>query len=121
MTCLMRATDQLRPPSQRILDDPYAELFIGPAFRSSLQAARAARPPQVRPEIDMSKVTMPVLVINGEYDRPLSKSHRAWRELNHVTKVMLPGKQHLTAVMPGYCPQAFIDAMVAHIVPRNPK
>jgi methyltransferase (TIGR00027 family) len=42
LVCWMRATDQLRPPAQRVIDDPYAELFVNPALRASLNAARAA-------------------------------------------------------------------------------
>lgn len=34
--CYMRATDQRREPKDRILDDPYAKLFLGPVFRGTL-------------------------------------------------------------------------------------
>jgi len=76
---------------------------------------------RMRPNIDLSKVNFPVLVVNGEYDRPLAKSHRLWRELNNFTNVVLPGKGHLSAVMVGFCPQEYIDAMVQHITFNNPK
>ena len=38
--CWMRASEQRRKPSERILDDPYAKLFLGPMLR----AARSSCP-----------------------------------------------------------------------------
>jgi len=34
--CLMRATEQRRAPEERILDDPYAKLFLGRLSRAAL-------------------------------------------------------------------------------------
>lgn len=34
--CLMRATEQRRPPDERIVDDPYAKLFLGRLSRAAL-------------------------------------------------------------------------------------
>ena len=31
--CWMRASEQRRKPSERILDDPYAKLFLGPMIK----------------------------------------------------------------------------------------
>lgn len=39
--CLFRASDQRRPPETRIVDDPYARLFLGPLFRTALTALEA--------------------------------------------------------------------------------
>ena len=39
--CLFRAADRLRAQEARVLDDPYAELFLGPASRAALAAFRA--------------------------------------------------------------------------------
>jgi len=39
--CLFRATDQRRAPSDRILDDPYAKLFLGPVMRAALATIEA--------------------------------------------------------------------------------
>ena len=64
-------------------------------------------------QIDLSKVTFPVLAVNGEFDGWRAKTHRMWRELTDFTNVVLPGKGHLSAVMPGFIPQAYIDAMVS--------
>ena len=86
--------------------------------RAAMRERLASRP---RPTIDLSKVDFPVLVVNGEYDRPIAKSHRLWRELNNFTNVVLPGKGHLSAVMVGFCPQEYIDALVQHITFNNPK
>ena len=44
MVCLARATDQRRDPADRILDDPYAKLFLGPPYRAALAALDAAGP-----------------------------------------------------------------------------
>src|SRR5262245_51442208 len=47
-------------------------------------AAGASAPAAARPlEIDLTKITFPVLAINGEFDRPIAKTHRLWRELNN--------------------------------------
>jgi methyltransferase (TIGR00027 family) len=40
--CLMRATDQRRPPEERILDDPYAKLFLGRLARAALASWEAS-------------------------------------------------------------------------------
>ena len=40
--CLMRATDQRHPPAERILDDPYAKLFLGPLARAALASWEAS-------------------------------------------------------------------------------
>lgn len=39
--CLFRAADRQRPIATRILDDPYAELFLGAGTRAALAAFRA--------------------------------------------------------------------------------
>lgn len=66
-------------------------------------------------EIDLTKVTVPVLAINGEFDRPYSKTQRMWRELNNFTSVMLPGKSHLTAIAAPYIPKEYGDSLQAFI------
>jgi len=83
---------------------------------------RAALPPltpdrirQLGLDIDLRKVDIPVLAINGEYDRPLAKTHRMWRELRDFTSVVLPGKSHLTAIVPGYMPPEYLAATVRFI------
>jgi pimeloyl-ACP methyl ester carboxylesterase len=71
-------------------------------------------------KLDLSSITFPVLAVNGEFDGWRAKTHRMWRELPNFTNVVLPGKGHLSAVMPGFIPQAYIDAMVAFITTNNP-
>src|SRR5712691_9036033 len=40
--CLMRASDQRRPPAERIVDDPYARWFLGPMSRATLASWEAS-------------------------------------------------------------------------------
>ncbi|MGH7899232.1 MAG: class I SAM-dependent methyltransferase, partial [Candidatus Binatia bacterium] len=40
--CWMRASEQRRPPAQRIVDDPYAKLFLGPMFSAGLATWQAS-------------------------------------------------------------------------------
>ena len=94
----------------------------------------AASPPQPRPpastepgaatpaaslraplEIDLGKVTIPILAINGEYDRPYAKTFRMWRELDDFTNVILPGKSHLTAIAAPYIPKEYAESLVRFI------
>ena len=65
--------------------------------------------------IDLTKVTIPVLAINGEFDSPHSKTQRMWRELNDFTNVVLPGKSHLTAIVGGFIPDKYGESLVAFI------
>jgi methyltransferase (TIGR00027 family) len=39
--CWIRAVEQSRPPESRIVDDPYAPLFLGPMMRAGLAARQA--------------------------------------------------------------------------------
>jgi pimeloyl-ACP methyl ester carboxylesterase len=83
----------------------------------------AATPPAPRPitaapnrlQIDLTKVTIPVLAINGELDRPNFKTTRMARELKDFTNVVLPGKSHLTAIAAPYIPKEYVDSLVKFI------
>jgi pimeloyl-ACP methyl ester carboxylesterase len=77
--------------------------------------------PEERGAIDLAKIKIPVLAINGEFDRPNAKTHRMKRELTNFTAVVLPGKSHLTAIMAGYIPQLYIDTLVKFINENDPK
>ena len=79
-----------------------------------------ARQQELAAAIDLPAIDFPVLAINGEYDRPYAKTHRLWRELRNFTNVVLPDKGHLSAVMRGFIPQEYIDAMVRFITSNNP-
>lgn len=65
--------------------------------------------------LDLRKIDIPVLAINGEFDRPLAKTHRLWRELRDFTNVVLPGKSHLTAIVAGYMPPEYLKATLRFI------
>jgi pimeloyl-ACP methyl ester carboxylesterase len=96
---------------------------------------RAAQPPQPRPtpaagaaparpagpQLDLTKITFPVMAINGEFDRPIAKTHRMWRELNNFTNVILPGKSHLTAIAAPYIPKEYVENVVRFINANDPK
>jgi len=89
-----------------------------------VRTAPAARPAAAtaRPQLDLSKLkNMPMLAINGEYDRPLAKTHRMWRELNNFTNVVLDGKSHNTAIMAGYIPPLYIKALANFINANDPE
>ena len=74
-----------------------------------------------RGNIDLTKVTIPVLAINGEFDGPNAKTARMSRELKNFKSVVLPGKSHLTAIMAGYIPRQYIDSLVEFIDANDPQ
>lgn len=83
------------------------------------------RPPGVAAplplEIDLTRITFPVLAVNGEFDRPIAKTHRLWRELRDFTNVVLPGKSHLTAIAAPYMPPEYLESVVRFIDANDPK
>lgn len=96
--------------------------------RAALQeaAARAGtggnpRPVSSTSQLDLTKITFPVMAINGEFDRPLAKTVRMHRELKDFTNVVLPGKSHLTAIMVGYMPKEYLESVVRFINANDPK
>lgn len=70
--------------------------------------------------IDLPSLDIPILAINGEFDRPNARTHRLAREAKAFTNIVLPGKGHLSAMMAGFIPQAYIDGYAAFIVANNP-
>jgi pimeloyl-ACP methyl ester carboxylesterase len=90
-------------------------------FRSRVAAARPAGSPQAAaapaaPPVDLSKLTIPILAVNGSFDNPYRKTHRLWREAQTFQNVILPGKTHLTAIAAGAPPsQQYIDAIAKFI------
>jgi pimeloyl-ACP methyl ester carboxylesterase len=70
--------------------------------------------------IDLTKIEFPVMAINGEYDRPNARTHRLAREVRDFTNLVLPGKGHLTAMMAGFIPPAYIDGYAAFVARNNP-
>ena len=65
------------------------------------EGASSARSFRAPLDIDLTSIEVPVIAINGEFDRPYSKSHRMWRELKNFTNVVLPGRNHMTAIAVG--------------------
>jgi pimeloyl-ACP methyl ester carboxylesterase len=88
-------------------------------------APRPARPavPAARPalQIDLTKLNIPMLAINGEFDSPNAKTARLAREVKSFRNVVLPGKSHLTAISPGYIPKEYAESLVAFINANDPK
>lgn len=84
-----------------------------PAPRPAPAANPAPAP--ARPALDLTKLNVPIIIINGEFDRPRAKSTRAAREANDVTIVVLPGKQHLSAIVAGSMPKEYVNSLVGFI------
>ncbi len=77
----------------------------------ALKAVRAYPwPDGSRSSIDLPRVTIPTMGINGGFDKPNAKTHRLARELPNFTNVVIPGKSHATVVVPEY-----IDALTSFI------
>ena len=90
-------------------------------FRARVAAARPAGSPQAAPAppapaVDLAKLNIPILAVNGSFDNPYRKTHRFWREAQTFQNVILPGKTHLTAIAAGAAPsQQYIDAIAKFI------
>ena len=85
------------------------------AARPQGSAAAATRAP-VAAAVDLTKLTIPILAVNGSYDNPYRKTHRLWREVQIFQNVILPGKTHLTAIAVGATPsQQYVDAIARFI------
>ena len=84
-------------------------------------APTAAAPARTGPQLDLTKLNIPMLAINGEFDRPNAKTTRMAREVKNFTNVVLPGKSHLTAIMAGYMPKEYLESLVKFINANDPK
>ena len=86
------------------------------AARPQGSAAAATRAPVAPPAVDLTKLDIPILAVNGSYDNPYRKTHRLWREVRTFQNVILPGKTHLTAIAAGAAPsQQYVDAIAKFI------
>ncbi len=92
---------------------------LADAPAKSRPALAKTRPAPLK--VDLTKVTFPVLAINGEFDRPNAKTHRLWRELRNFTNVVLPGKSHLTAIAAPHMPNEYLESVVKFINANDPK
>lgn len=102
--------------------------FAAEAFKRLRASAReasenAGEDPEARrrrfrtpPDIDLSSITVPVIAINGEFDRPYSRTQRMEREIPTFKNVILAGKNHMTAVGVGApMDETYVREMVAFI------
>jgi pimeloyl-ACP methyl ester carboxylesterase len=74
-----------------------------------------------RPKLDLTKITLGVLAINGEFDRPNVKTHRMQRELADFKSVVLPGKSHMSAIAAGSMPPQYLEALAEFINAHDPQ
>jgi pimeloyl-ACP methyl ester carboxylesterase len=82
------------------------------ALEEARRNPQPSRLPRRTPtEIDLTRIDVPLLAINGEFDAPYSKTFRLWRQARDFTNVILPGKSHLTAIAPGYMPEAYPSSL----------
>jgi pimeloyl-ACP methyl ester carboxylesterase len=87
-------------------------------FRSrvaQLRPANAPAPSATPLEIDLSKLNVPILAVNGSFDNPHAKTQRLWREAAVFQNVILAGKTHLTAISTSGAPPLYIESMVRFI------
>jgi len=86
-------------------------------FRARVAAARPAGSPAAAsapttPAVDLTKLDIPILAVNGSFDNPYRKTHRIWREAKTFQNVILPNKTHLTAIAAGAAPsQQYVDVI----------
>jgi pimeloyl-ACP methyl ester carboxylesterase len=82
------------------------------ARMTSLGPAARPAPGAAPPSPDVSKLTVPIIAINGSFDSPHAKTQRLWRDAKVFESVILPEKTHLTAIAIGapMTPQ-YTDAM----------
>jgi pimeloyl-ACP methyl ester carboxylesterase len=107
-------TDKIRAGVTRLMGKGGAKVMRAAEDSASKHLAKLAG-------VDLKTITFPVMAINGEYDRPNARTHRLARELADFTNLVLPGKGHLTAMMAGFIPRAYIDGYAAFIARNNPK
>jgi pimeloyl-ACP methyl ester carboxylesterase len=92
-----------------------------PARATNAATTSAAAPARTGPQLDLTKLNIPMLAINGEFDRPNAKTTRMAREVKNFTNVVLPGKSHLTAIMAVYMPKEYLDSLIKFINKNDPK
>lgn len=74
VVCLFRALEQRREAAARILDDPYAHLFLGRSTTAALRAAMAAGPLAELPERFLPGLSAFVLARHRFMDEALSRA-----------------------------------------------
>lgn len=93
------AMDKPMPEPQGVEAAAFKQLRESAASRAKAgaQAPGQATTPLA---IDLKKVKVPVFAINGEFDTPHAKTQRMARELKKFQSVIIPGKNHIGAVIP---------------------
>jgi pimeloyl-ACP methyl ester carboxylesterase len=115
--------DPAMPEPQGAEAQMFTVLRESSAARTAAAKVPGAKPAQPRPplQVDLKAIRFPVLAINGEYDRPFSKTQRMWRELGNFQNVIIPKKNHVSAIMiGGPMPPEYIDALVKFINSNDP-
>jgi len=110
--------DKPEPEPKTAEEKAFAELRKTMASRRTApdtEGEEKPRPMLSGLSIDLSKITFPVMAINGEFDRPYAKTHRMWRELNNFLNVILPGKSHVTAIFPPSMPDEYLPPIIRFI------
>jgi pimeloyl-ACP methyl ester carboxylesterase len=86
-----------------------------PATRPAAAQPAAAAAATLRPTIDLANLDIPIIIMNGEFDRPRSKSTRAAREAKDVEIVVFPGKSHLSTIVNGSMPKEYLTDLAGFI------
>ena len=86
------------------------------AARPAGSAAAATAAPSAPATVDLTKLTIPILAVNGSFDNPYRKTHRLWREAQTFQNVILPGKTHLTAIAAGAPPDPQYIRVIAAFI-----
>ena len=87
-------------------------------FRSRVAQTRPANsaPVSATPlKIDLTKLNVPILAVNGSFDSPYAKTQRLWRESHVFESVILPEKTHLTAISSNGAPALYIESITRFI------
>jgi pimeloyl-ACP methyl ester carboxylesterase len=87
-------------------------------FRSRVSASRPQNQPPVSasaPPVDLRKLDIPILAVNGSFDSPYAKTQRIWREARVFENVILQDKTHLTAIASTGAPPLYIESITRFI------
>jgi pimeloyl-ACP methyl ester carboxylesterase len=115
---MAESMDPVAPAPEGAAAAAFTRLRERAAARNAAQGGGSQTRAPARPALTYDAVAhaVPVIAINGEYDSPYSKVQRIVREFEIVQNVVLPGLNHMTAIMVGGpMPQKYIDEMVDFI------
>jgi len=89
---------------------------VSAELAARLRAIGEGKMQEISMRIDLTTLTIPVLAINGEFDRPTFKTQRMVRELREFQSVVLPGRNHMTTL--GFlsaAPPEYVGALLTFI------